>query len=127
LGLLAFFFGGIWISSRFMAAQVLQTSANTLDYQTYLEAYEYHYQVLVWLLRALILAISATYVVLIFKKAEFPNWLAIVNPVILLMLVISTLVWLKPLGIHIAPVAMNTTHFIFFGVILWGYSVASND
>ena len=53
------------------------------------------------------------------NKIGLPKWLAILNPIVLLIIIISSLVWFKPLGVHIAPIAMNVTHFIFFGLILW--------
>tara|TARA_B100000809_G_scaffold152297_1_gene149648 strand:- start:7734 stop:8384 length:651 start_codon:yes stop_codon:yes gene_type:complete len=119
LGVLAFFIGGIWISSRYFGAEVLQRSQGTLDYTFYLQSYEDHYQVLVWALRIIIALLSIVYVILILKnKQNLPKWLAVFNPIILLAIIISSLVWFKPLGIHIAPIAMNVTHFIFFGILL---------
>ena len=54
-GILSFTYGGIWISSRYYAALILQSFYNTVDYQSLLVAYEENYQVLVWVLRVLIL------------------------------------------------------------------------
>ncbi len=123
LGTLAFFIGGIWISSRYFAAEVLQRSQGTEDYSFFLQSYEEHYQVLVWALRILVAGISILYVILILKnKVGLGKWLAVFNPIVLLVLVISTLVWLKPVGIHIAPIAMNVTHFIFFTIILISFN-----
>lgn len=120
LGVLAFFIGGIWISSRYFGAEVLQRSQDTADYAFYLQSYEDHYQVLVWALRVIIALLSVVYVLLIMKnKQDLPKWLAIFNPIVLLIIIISSLVWFKPLGIHIAPIAMNVTHFIFFSILLF--------
>jgi hypothetical protein len=120
LGNLAFIIGGIWISSRYFAAEVLQRSKGTADYDFYLQSYEDHYQVLVWGLRIVVAALSIVYIILILKnKNNIPKWLAIPNPIVLLIIIISSLVWFKPLGVHIAPIAMNVTHFIFFGLIIW--------
>jgi hypothetical protein len=119
LGVLAFFIGGIWISSRYFGAEVLQRSQGTADYSFYLQSYEDHYQVLVWVLRIIIALLSVVYVLLIMKnKQGLPKWLAIFNPLVLLIIIISSLVWFNPLGVHIAPIAMNVTHFIFFGILL---------
>lgn len=120
LGNLAFIVGGIWISSRYFGAEVLQRSQGTPDHAFYLQSYEDHYQILVWALRIVIAALSIVYVMLILKNhTGIPKWLAIFNPIVLLGIVISSLFWFKPLGVHIAPIAMNVTHFIFFGVMLW--------
>lgn len=120
LGNLAFIVGGIWISSRYFGAEVLQRSQGTPDHAFYLQSYEDHYQILVWALRIVVAALSIVYVILILKNhTNLPKWLAIFNPIVLLTIVISSLVWFKPLGVHIAPIAMNVTHFIFFGIMLW--------
>ena len=126
LGNLAFIFGSIWISSRYFAAEVLQRSKGTADHAFYLQSYEEHYQVLVWVLRIVIAALSISYIILILKnKNGIPKWLAIFNPIVLLLIIISSLVWFKPLGVHIAPIAMNVTHFIFFGLILWATKITN--
>ena len=119
LGVLAFFIGGIWISSRYFGAVVLQRSQGTADYGYYLQSYDDHYQILVWALRIIVALLSVVYVLLIVKnKQGLPKWLAIFNPIVLLIIIISSLFWFKPLGVQIAPIAMNVTHFIFFVLIL---------
>lgn len=126
-GVISFFVGGIWLSSRYFAAEVLQRSAGTPDFEFYLQSYETHYQILVWALRFLVLGISIIYILLILKnKIGLPKWLAILNPTLILIIVISTLFWIKPLGVHIAPIAMNTTHFIFFSLILFFLKPSTN-
>jgi len=127
LGNLAFIVGGIWISSRYFGAEVLQRSKGTPDYAFYLQSYEDHYQILVWALRIIVAVLSIVYVVLILKnKQGLPKWLAFFNPIVLLIIIISSLFWFKPLGVHIAPIAMNVTHFIFFSVMLWALNRQSN-
>ena len=119
LGILAFWIGGVWISSRYFAAEVLQKSKGTSNHEFFLQSYQDHYQILVWALRVIVAALSVVYIWLILtNKQGLPKWLAILNPIVLLIIVISSLVWLPPLGVHIAPIAMNVTHFFFFGLIL---------
>jgi len=119
LGVLAFFIGGVWISSRYLGAVMLQKSSGTPNHEYFLTAYDNHYQILVWVLRIIVLSLSVVYVLLIVKnKQGLPKWLAIANPIVLLIIILSSLLWFKPLGFQIAPIAMNVTHFIFFGLIL---------
>ena len=119
LGILAFWIGGVWISSRYFAAEVLQKTKGTSNHEFFLQSYKEHYQILVWALRIIVAALSVVYVWLILtNKQGLPKWLAILNPIVLLIIIISSLVWLPPLGIHIAPIAMNVTHFFFFGLML---------
>lgn len=118
-GILSFTVGGIWISSRYFGAVVLQKSQGTASYHYFLSQYDENYQVLVWGLRFLVAMLSIFYTLSILKnKVGIPKWLAIFNPIALLAIVISTLFWIRPLGIHIAPIAMNTAHFIFFLLLL---------
>jgi len=118
-GVLSFSIGGVWVSSRYFAAVVLQRSLGTGDHDYYLQSYEDHYQILVWVLRVLVSVVSILYVILILKNKEgYPKWLAIFNPIVILAIVISSLLWFKPLGNHAAPIAMNVTHFVFFSLVL---------
>jgi len=118
-GVISFTIGGIWVASRYFAAEVFQHSAGTPDFDFYLASYEDHVQVLVWVLRISIALVSVLYIILVLtNKNGMPKWLAIFNPIVLLGIIISTVFWIKPIGIHIAPIAMNATHFIFFGIIL---------
>ncbi|MEE9372827.1 MAG: DUF6796 family protein [Saprospiraceae bacterium] len=118
-GVLSFSIGGVWVSSRYFAAEVLQKSSGTPDFSFYLQSYEYHYQVLIWALRILIGIVSVIFVILILTNQQGLNkWLAIANPIVLLALIMSLLILFKPLGIHVVPSAMNVAHFIFFGLLL---------
>ena len=118
LGVLAFSIGGVWVSSRYFAAEVLQGTAGTPYHEKFLASYEYHYQSLVWVLRILVLAISAIYIILVLKNIiGIPKWIAILNPIVLLAIAISSLFWMKPIGVHIAPIAMNAVHFIVFIIL----------
>lgn len=126
-GVLSFAYGSIYVSSRYFAAEVFQRSLNSPDFEFYLASYEKHYQSTVWALRVLILSVSVVYSMLVFKnKIGMPKWLAIFNPIVLLILILSTLAWAKPIGVFIAPIAMNATHFIFFGIILYHHNKRKN-
>ena len=101
------------------AAVVLQNTLNTPFYEIFFSSYEDNYQVLVWALRILILLVSLFYVLSILKnQIGLPKWLAALNPIVLLGIIISSLFWFKPLGVQIAPIAMNVTHFMFFSLLL---------
>lgn len=118
-GVVSFTVGGIWVASRYFAAEVFQHSAGTPDFEFYLTSYEEHVQVLVWALRIAIAFVSVIYIMLILKNTEgYPKWMVAFNPIVVLGIVISTLFLVRPIGVHIAPIAMNVTHFIFFGIVL---------
>jgi len=118
-GVVSFTIGGIWVSSRYFAAEVFQRSAGTADFDYYLSVYEDNVQVLVWVLRIAISLVSVIYIILILQNKDgLPKWLVAFNPILVLGIVISTVFWIKPIGVHIAPIAMNVTHLIFFGAVL---------
>ncbi|MDF1665444.1 MAG: hypothetical protein P1V97_27035 [Planctomycetota bacterium] len=121
IGILSFTYGGIWISSRYFAAVVLQKTSQGPLYEFFLLTYEQNYQVLVWLLRSLVLLLSGCYVICILQSNSLSNWWALLNPIFLLILSISSLFVAKPLGVHIAPIAMNVVHFILFSKLLLLY------
>ena len=118
-GILSFTIGGIWISSRYYGALTLQKTLNSPLYETFLAAYDGNYQVLVWALRVLVLLVSFFFIMSILKnKIGISRWLVLANPILILIIVISSLFWLKPIGVYIAPIAMNVTHFVFFGLLI---------
>lgn len=122
IGIYAFAVGGIWISSRYFGAAVFQTTTAPDALAFFSTSYDDHYQSIIWVLRISIALISIIYVYLIWtNKLGLPKWLAAFNPILLLVVVISSLVWFKPLGVHLAPAAMNVTHFVFFGMLLLQY------
>ncbi len=126
LGIYSFSIGAIWISSRYFGALAFQTSMGSGNYELYITEYERHYQTIVWSLRISVILISLCYVLLILQnKIGWPKWMAIFNPAVLLAIIISSLFWLKPVGIHLAPIAMNAAHLIFFSLILYQYQKSS--
>ena len=123
LGVLSFAYGSVYVTSRYFGAEVLQRSMGTPDFEFYKASYEKHYQSTVWALRILILSVSVVYGILVAKNNfGMSKWLAIFNPIVLLVIIISTIAWAKPIGVYIAPIAMNATHFIFFGIVLFQFN-----
>ncbi len=119
IGIYAFAVGGIWIGSRYFGAVAFQSVDQPDALGLLRAAFSSHYQSIVWVLRICIALISLLYIYLIYtNKIGLPRWLMIFNPVLILAFVLSTLLWLSPVGYHLAPAAMNVTHFIFFGMLL---------
>ena len=77
-------------------------------------------EVLVEALRIVIAALSIVFVIAILKGGTYyKKWMAVFNPIVILLLVFSTLFWAKGLAKHLAPIAMNVTHFILFALSLY--------
>ena len=122
IGFIAFAVGGIWIGSRASIGNIvhLKDTMEVTIYQNLLDHYTSHMEVLVQALRLVIAALSVVFVIAILKGGTYyKKWMAIFNPIVILLLVFSTLFWAKDLAKHLAPIAMNVTHFILFGLSLY--------
>jgi len=122
IGFIAFAVGGIWIGSRASIGNIvhLKDTMEVTIYQNLLDHYTSHMEVLVQALRVVIAALSVVFVIAILKGGTYyKKWMAIFNPIVILLLVFSTLFWAKDLAKHLAPIAMNVTHFILFGLSLY--------
>lgn len=125
IGFIAFAVGGIWIGSRASIGNIVHFK-DTMDptiYQNLLAHYTSHMEVLVQALRIVIAALSVVFVITILKGGTYyKKWMAIFNPIVILLLVFSTMFWAKDLAKHLAPIAMNVTHFILFLLSLYQLS-----
>ncbi|MEP5341370.1 MAG: DUF6796 family protein [Algibacter sp.] len=122
IGFIAFAVGGIWIGSRTSIGNIvhLKDAIDTSTYKKLLAHYTDHMEVLVQVLRIVIAALSVVFVIAILKGGTYyKKWMAIFNPIVILLLVFSTLFWAKGLAKHLAPIAMNVTHFILFSLSLY--------
>jgi len=125
IGFVAFAVGGIWIGSRASIGNIihLKDAIEPSIYQNLLAHYTEHMEVLVEVLRLVIALLSIVFVIAILKGGTYyKKWMAIFNPIVILVLVFSTLFWAEGLAKHLAPIAMNVTHFILFGLSLYQLS-----
>lgn len=122
IGFIAFAVGGIWIGSRASIGNIvhLKDEMDAATYQNLLAHYTNHMEVLVQALRIIIATLSIVFVTAILKGGTYyKKWMAIFNPIIILLLVFSTMFWAKDVSKHLAPIAMNVTHFILFSISLY--------
>ena len=122
IGFIAFAVGGIWIGSRASIGNIvhLKEAMDASTYQNLLNHYTNHMEVLVQALRVIIASLSVVFVIAILKGGtHYKKWMAIFNPIVILLLVFSTMFWARDLAKHLAPIAMNVTHFILFTVSLY--------
>lgn len=122
VGFVAFAVGGIWIGSRASIGNIvhLKDTMDASSYQNLLAHYTDHMEVLVQALRIIIAILSVVFAVAILKGGTYyKKWMALFNPIVILLLVFSTMFWAKDLAKHLAPIAMNVTHFILFGLSLY--------
>ncbi len=122
LGIYSFAIAGMWISSRYMAAEIFQWSSNDDLLPYFHSIYIDFYQSMTWVMIICIILISLIYVGLIWNNQKgLPKWMMFFNPAFIYIGVLSTRYWLPYVGNHITVTAMNATHVIFFGILLIQY------
>ncbi len=122
LGIIAFMMGGMWISSRAQLGYLVHKIAqfpNDEALQSLIQVYKTHAEVLVKSLRLWIAGISILFVIPILKnKTIYPKWMAIFNPLIILVSILVIYKTIPSVGYIIGPIAMNVVHFIIFSLSL---------
>jgi len=79
-----------------------------------------HNEPFINVLRAAMVIISVMWVKLILTgKTAFPKWMAIFNPIVLLVIMTVLYIYRTTIGLYIFPVAMNATHFIIFALAMY--------
>jgi len=122
LGVIAFMIGGMWISSRAQLGYLVHKIAefpNDKALQSLITVYKMHAEILVKSLRIWIASISVLFVIPILKgQTIYPKWMAIFNPLLILLSIFVIYNIAPSIGYFIGPIAMNVTHFIVFGLSL---------
>ena len=122
LGFIAFAVGGIWIGSRASIGNIvhLKETISIDNYQNLLDHYTNHLEILVKILRIVIATLSIVFAVAILKGSTFyKKWMAIFNPIVILLLLVLIGKLLPFIGKHMLPILMNVTHFILFVLSLY--------
>jgi len=131
LGVFAFVIGGIWVGSRAYFGHVVQAlqDAQYKEVRTDLIlSYEALIESLVQILRILIFLISILFVWAILKGGTlYPKWVAIFNPITLLIIVFALFFFVRPVGQYLAPTAMNVAHLLLFSASLFALSGKSSS
>ena len=122
LGVLAFTVGGFWITSRAFLGTIvhLRDSIDINIYQQIISNYELISESLVEGLRVIILAVSLFFIIAILKGGTYyKKWMAISNPIVLLLSVFLVFFINPSVGQYIMPIAMNVAHFALFSLSLY--------
>lgn len=117
VGAYAFAVATAWIGQRFFLGSTVHAIAAGSDIKPLLTLFAEHNEPFVNVLRVAMVAVSVIWIWLILSsKTNFPKWMAIFSPALLLALMFVTLV--TPFGIYVVPIAMNAAHFILFALAL---------
>ncbi len=112
--------GTAWISQRFFIASTVHEIAAGNNLQQLLALFSEHNEPLVNVLRLAMLLVSGLWIKLILTgKTEFPKWMALFSPIVLLGIMFALYFFNTPIGIYVLPVAMNAAHFIVFVLALY--------
>ncbi|SDR67955.1 hypothetical protein SAMN05216503_0343 [Polaribacter sp. KT25b] len=125
LGILAFTIGGFWMTSRAFLGTIvhLQNDIDVNVYQKILDNYTLISESLVQFLRIIILLLSIFFSITILKGGTYyKKWMAIFNPIVLLISVFAIYFISPEIGKYIAPIAMNVVHFILFSLSLYQFN-----
>lgn len=122
IGFIAFAVGGIWIGSRASIGAIthLRDAMPASTYQSLLDHYTDHMEILVKALRIVIATLSIVFAITIVKGGTFyKKWMAIFNPIVILLLLVFLGKFIPAIGKHMLPILMNVTHFILFTLSLY--------
>ncbi len=111
--------GGVWIGSRASISALMQIP-ETPEILHLIELYEFRYETLLNVTRITTLILSFIFIWLtISGRSNYPRWMAIFSPV--LLIIMSFVIWIivPVFGKHIMPIALNVAFFIFFSLSLF--------
>ncbi len=111
--------GGVWIGSRASISAIV--NAPQYPGLTHLvELYDLRYETLLNVTRVAILLISLIYIWLVAKGGSaYPRWMALANPIVLLLLSFVVYLLAPAVGKYLMPIALNVGFTIFFCLSLF--------
>jgi hypothetical protein len=115
-----FIFGTIWIGSRASIVLLAQANfaavgANKEVLRELMDFYMLHSETLLEVTRITTLVSSLAFIVLVSTgKTLYPRWMAIFNPIVLLVSSFILFAIAPSIGKYTLPIALNVGYFIFF-------------
>ncbi len=115
-----FMSGLVWLLSnayqgilvQAVAANTGEVAAKLLEVQTKVDKLS---APLLQVIRIQVLGISVLLALMIFiGKTHYPRWLGLFTPIVLILMVFSTLLFIPSVGKYFVPEALNVAHFVFF-------------
>ncbi len=120
IGAYAFAIGTAWIGQRFFIASTVHEIANGQPLAPLLGLFSDHNEPFVNVLRVAMILVSGIWIYLILGgKTNFPKWMSLFSPIILLAIMFGLYFFKTTIGLYVFPIAMNAAHFILFGLALW--------
>ena len=119
IGSFGFIVGVVWIGSRASIAALSQIPA-TPEITNLVALYEFRYETLLQVIRTTTLVISIIFIWLTLTgKSSYRRWMAIFNPIFLIIASFIVYAIAPSLGKHLMPIALNIAFFICFSLSLY--------
>lgn len=118
VGSFGFIVGAVWVGSRASISALVQLSP-TPEIAALINLYEFRYESLLQVIRLTTLAVSLIIVWLsLTGRSHYPKWMALFNPILLIILNFVLFIVAPSLGKHSMPIALNVAFFSFFAISL---------
>lgn len=119
IGTFGFIVGAVWIGSRASIAALMQLP-ETEGIAHLIALYDLRYETLLQVIRITTLIISGIFIWLVLTgRSHYPKWMAIFNPIVLLVANFILFAVMPSLGKHTMPIALNVAFFIVFALSLF--------
>ncbi len=114
IGSFGFIVGTVWIGSRASVSALVQMPPSDLT-DHLIALYQTRYETLLQVTRLTTLVLSGIIVWLaIGGRSHYPRWIAIFNPILLIVANFVLFIAVPAIGKHTMPIALNVAFFIFF-------------
>lgn len=109
-----FLVGIVWIGSRASISAFINAPAAP-EIEQFIALYELRYETLLQVIRFAVLILSVIFIWLTLTgRSHYPKWMAILNPILLIVLSFVVYVIAPALGKYLMPIALNVAFTIFF-------------
>ena len=114
IGSFGFMVGAIWIGSRASVSALVQLPPSP-EISGLIGLYELRYEPLLQVIRLTTLTLSLIVVVLALSgRSHYPRWMALFNPILLIIMSFIIFAVAPAIGKHMMPIALNIAFFVFF-------------
>ncbi len=110
-----FFVGDVWIGSRSSIGAIMHLGDQAQAVGGLIELYQLRYESLLWVIRATTFLLSVIFIGLTLTGwSHYPKWMALFNPVVLLVMNFVVFVVSPEVGKYLMPIALNVGFGLFF-------------
>lgn len=118
IGSFGFMVGVVWIGSRASVSALMQLPASA-EIEALIGLYDLRYETLLQVIRLTTLVLSIIVIWLCLTgRTHYPKWMAIFNPIVLIIANFILFMVAPDIGKHSMPIALNVAFFIFFALSL---------